>query len=84
MTINSLDHTSRGDENIQGAIFGEDRANHRLGVFGILDVDLMEGNRDTGQLVEFGRSFIANALVHVEEGNRFGTGFGEGVGHVPS
>lgn len=72
------------DEDVRGAV-GRD-ASVDGGVDGgtVTDVDLEEGNGETGLLVKLGGSFVAELLVDVEDDEGLRTGLGAGPGHVVS
>ena len=47
-------------------------------------VDSVELDGYAGRRVEFGGRCVPEVLLHVQEGDGFGTGFGERLGHVPT
>ena len=46
------------------------------------DVDVEKWNGDPRRRVQFCRGRVPEFLLHVQQGDGFGAGFGEGEGHV--
>lgn len=47
-------------------------------------VDFVELHGDAGARVQLGGGGVAEVLLPVQQGDGFGTGFGERLGHVPA